>query len=195
MNNQTNIEKLITSSKKVFTTDDLAVLWQISERSKLLSLIKYYLRQRRLKHIYKGVYAYGDYTPLEVAQKLVPLSYISLYTTAQIHGLTFQHYSTIFCVSLKSKKYEIGLQKYEYHKVKELIFYNPIGLISGGAYTYASKERTICDLLYVYPQFAFDNLRGVNTSLLQQISLIYDNKKLQKRVNAVIAEINNIERA
>src|SRR6266496_5713016 len=96
MKNQTNIEKLITSGKRVFTTDDLAVIWQISDRKKLIARIKYYLRQQRLLHIHKGVYAYGDYTPLDVAQKLVPLSYLSLYTAAQMHGLTFQYYSTVF---------------------------------------------------------------------------------------------------
>lgn len=51
MNNQTNIEKLITSGKKVFTTDDLAVIWQISDRDKLIQRIKYYLRNHRLIHI------------------------------------------------------------------------------------------------------------------------------------------------
>ncbi len=76
----TNIEKLVTSGKKVFTIEDLAVMWQISERRRLIERIKYYLREKRLIHISKGVYAYGtDYTPMDIAQKLVPLSYISFY--------------------------------------------------------------------------------------------------------------------
>ena len=41
MRNQTNIEKLITSGKKVFTTDDLAVIWEISDRKKLIGRIKH----------------------------------------------------------------------------------------------------------------------------------------------------------
>ena len=53
MNNQTNMEKLITSNKKVFTIDDLAVIWEISDRKRLTGRIKYYLKQRRLIHIYK----------------------------------------------------------------------------------------------------------------------------------------------
>ncbi len=190
MNNQTNIEKLITSGKKVFTTDDLAVIWQVSDRNKLIQRIKYYLRNHRLIHIYKGIYAYGEFTNLEVAQKLVPLSYVSLYTTAQIYGLTFQFYSTIFCLSLKSKKYEIDGQKYEYHKVKESIFYNDIGLIKQNGLTIASKERTICDLLYVYPNFAFDNLSGVNVLELSAIASLYSNKRLKKDLASLIEVIH-----
>lgn len=190
MKNQTNIEKLITSGKKVFTTDDLAVVWQIDDRKKLKERIKYYLRKERLAHLHKGVYAYGEFTPMDVAQKLVPLSYISLYTTAQMHGLTFQYYSTIFCMSLKSKKFDLDGQKYEYHKVKETVFYNALGQVNEGRYTIANKERTICDLLYVYPGFSFDNLKGVDVELLRKIARIYENKRLQKEVDHLI---NGIE--
>ena len=180
MKNQTNIEKLITSGKRVFTTGDLAVLWEINDRRKLIERIKHYLRNGRLTHVYKGVYAYGNFSSLEVAQKLVPLSYISLYTAAQMHGLTFQNYSTVFCISLKSKRYSLGEQAYEYHRVKETIFYNTLGLEKGSGYLVAGKERTICDLMYVYPRFAFDNLKQVDISLLKQISLIYNNKRLER---------------
>lgn len=189
MNNQTSIEKLITSGKSVFTTSDLAVIWQISDRKKLTSRIKYYLKFNRLEHIHKGVYAYGEYTQLDIAQKLVPLSYISLYTTAQMHGLTFQHYSTIYCVSMASKKYNIGTQKYEYHKVKESIFYSDIGLINNGRYTYANKERTICDLLYVYPRIAIDNIQDIDSNLLRRISQTYNNKRLQRDINLIVKQI------
>lgn len=191
MNNQTSIEKLITSTKKVFTTDDLAVIWQISDRKKLIARIKYYLRQHRLVRIHKGLYAYEEYTPIDVAQKLVPMSYLSLYTTSQMHGLTFQYYSTIFCVSLKSKKYDIDGQRYEYRKVKEAIFYNDLGLIKDNGRTSANKERTICDLLYVFPGFAFDNLKGVDPAMLRKISYIYDNKRLQKEVANLIKVIED----
>jgi hypothetical protein len=193
MDNQTNIEKLISGGKKVFTTDDLAIIWGVSDRKKLIGRIKYYLRQRRLIHIYKGLYAYGEYTPLDIAQKLVPMSYLSLYTTSQIHGLTFQYYSTIFCISLKSKKYNVDGQKYEYRKVKDAIFYNDLGLMQEDGHTIANKERTICDLLYVFPGFAFDNLKSVDTEILHKIATIYDNKRLQKDVSEIIKIIESNE--
>ena len=96
MNNQNSIEKLFKSGKTIFTTSDLALIWNIANRERLNSRIKYYLRNNRLIHIYKGIYAYGEYTPLDIAQKLIPLSYLSLFTTSQMHGLTFQYYETVF---------------------------------------------------------------------------------------------------
>ena len=134
-------------------------MWQMYDRKKLVRLITYYMSKGRLKSIHKGVYAYdNNYESLDVAQKLIPLSYISLYTTSQMHGLTFQYYSSIYCISLKSRSYKLGNQGYFYHKVKETIFYNPSGLINNGRYIFADRERTICDMLYVFPSIGFDNL-------------------------------------
>jgi predicted transcriptional regulator of viral defense system len=191
MENQiTNIERLATSGKRVFTIEDLAVLWQIPERRRLIERIKYYLRENRLIHIAKGVYAYGeDYTPQDIAQKLVPLSYISLYTTSQMHGLTFQFYKTVYSIALKSKKYTTNNQSYIYHKVKEPIFYSQLGLVNNGRYFAADRERTICDCLYVFHNFSFDNLRNIDTEKLLAISKIYNNKRLEKDISKLIKDI------
>jgi predicted transcriptional regulator of viral defense system len=190
INQITNIERLALSGKKVFTTQDLAVIWQISERRRLIELIKYYLRKKRLLHLHKGVYAYGkDYTPLDIAQKLVPLSYISLYTTSQLHGLTFQYYETIYTISLKSRKYKIEERDYMYHRVKESIFYNQLGIVQTERYTMADKERTITDCLYVFPNFAFDNVRGIDKEKLLELSKIYKNSRLERRVLELIKMI------
>ena len=175
MNNNIGLmEKLILSGKKVFTIEDLAVIWEIPEKNRLKERIKYYLKNKRIKSIFKGIYVYDtNYTLEDIAQKLVPLSYISLYTASQIYGLTFQYYSTIFSISIKNKKYEIGENKYIYHKVKESIFYNSLGLINNGRYTIANKERTISDMLYLYPGASFDNLREIDTFKLKELSYIY----------------------
>lgn len=187
LNNITKLEKLALSGKKAFTTEDLAVIWQIPQRRRLIEMIKYYLREKKLVSVYKGVYTYGeDYIPLDIAQKLVPMSYISLYTTSQMHGLTFQYYKTIYAVSLKSKKYKIGSQEYIYHKVKESVFYNSLGLIQNGRYLTADKERTITDCLYVFPGFAFDNLQNIDTEKLLTLSKIYNNKRLEKEVKKLV---------
>lgn len=186
-NKVSNVEKLALSRKKVFTTEDLAVIWQIPERRRLVELIKYYLRKKRLISIYKGVYAYGeDFTSLDIAQKLIPMSYLSLYTTSQMHGLIFQYYKAAYAISLKSKKYKIGEQSYIYHRIKESIFYNQLGLVNNGRYISADRERTITDCLYVFPGFAFDNLHGIDIEKLSILSKIYNNKRLEKEINQLI---------
>ncbi len=192
MNNQiTNIERLALSEKKVFTIEDLAVLWQIFDRRRLIERIKYYIRSKRLIHIYKGVYAFGEgYTSLDIAQKLVPLSYISLYTTSQMHGLTFQYDSTTYGIALQSKKYTINEQNYVYHRVKEPVFYNPLGLVNNGRYIIADKERTICDCLYVFPHFAFDTIGTIDKEKLQSLATMYQNIRLEKEVGKMLENLD-----
>lgn len=190
-NNITKIESLALTGKKVFTIEDLAVIWQIPERRKLIELVKYYTREKRLTRIHKGVYAYGTgYTPLDIAQKLSPLSYVSLYTASQIHGLTFQDYNSVFCISLKNKKYKIGNQSFVYHRIKESVFYNQSGLINNGRYFMADIERTVCDCLYLFPGFSFDNLKNVDKKKLQDLSGIYNNSRLGKDIANLIAMID-----
>jgi predicted transcriptional regulator of viral defense system len=189
MNNQSNIEKLLTSSKSVVTVDDLAVIWQAQDRRKLHELIKHYLRSNKLVRLHKGVYVYGSYTILDLAQKLVPLSYISLHTASQMHGLTFQNYTTVFCMSLVSKKMQVGEQKFEYHKLKQVAFYCPFGLIQRGQYLLAGPERTVCDMLYVYPGIAFDNLPNLDESLLNRIAWAYSCKRLARDVRHIVMHL------
>jgi predicted transcriptional regulator of viral defense system len=191
MNNQSNIETLIYSNKHVVTIDDLALLWQVGDRLRLFELIKYYVRSGKLTRVHKGIYAYGQYSPLDLAQKLVPMSYVSLYTTAQMHGLIFQNYQTVFCMSSISKSLEINNQKYEYHKLKQEVFYGPLGIENSGQYSYANKERTICDMLYVYPNICFDNLGGIDAAALKEIASIYNNKRLSRDITRLIKSIKD----
>lgn len=190
MKKTSNIEKLALSKKKVFTTNDLAVIWEITERRRLIELIKYYMRQQRITHLRKGVYAYGtDYTSFEVAQKLQPMSYLSLYTTSQMHGLTFQYYETVYSLALKNRQYQVNSQNYIYHQIKARVFFNSNGLINNGSYTYADKERTVIDCLYVFPSFYFDNLNQINKQKLLALVKIYNNRRLEKAVNSLVKEI------
>ena len=77
--------------------------------------------------------------------------------------------------------------------MKDAIFYNDLGLMQEEGHTIANKERTICDLLYVFPGFAFDNLKSVDIEMLHKIATIYDNKRLQKDVSKIIKIIESNE--
>jgi hypothetical protein len=71
------------------------------------------------------------------------------------------------------------------------VFYNPIGLMSNGKYTIANKERTLCDLLYVYPGISFDNLNNIDVDMLHIIANIYGNKRLVKEAGIFIKAIES----
>jgi hypothetical protein len=42
----------------------------------------------------------------------------------------------------------------------------------------ASKERAICDVLYLFADYYFDYLEDVDTDKLLEIAQIYNNKRL-----------------
>ncbi len=192
MKHNTRIEKLISSGKNVFSINDIAVIWEITDRRKLIEIIKHYIRNKRLFSAHKGIYTYDEkYDTYDLAQKLVPLSYISLYTALQNHGICFQHYSSIFCVAMKSRIYEINNQTYIYKQIKGSILFNSVGLINNGKYTIADKERTICDSIYFFPGIYFDNLRNIDTEKLKNISNIYSNLRVEKEVKKLMDIINN----
>ena len=182
----TKMEKLLCLDFKVFTVQDLMTVWGISEKEKLWSLIRYYLRVGKLKKVYKGVYGVGEYDELSLAQKLLKPSYISFYTALAFHGIIFQYYASVHSMSLVSKKIKIDDKEFVYHKLKENVFYNSLGIENKKGYTLAGPERAVADSLYLVPALSFDNLGKVNKQKLREISKIYNNKALKKRVSLLI---------
>ncbi|KUK79862.1 MAG: hypothetical protein XD95_0076 [Microgenomates bacterium 39_7] len=186
----TKIEKLLTSEQRVFTVDDLAVLWNMPDRKKLWESIKYYLRSERLKKIYSGVYVLADreYDQLELAVNLFTPAYISFHTALAIHGVNFQYYSEVHAMALASKKIQFNGQSFVYHQLKDEIFFNELGIEQKTAYKIASIERAVCDTLYLMPSMTFDVLDGVNPNKLQQVAQIYDNKSLIKKAQKLLRD-------
>lgn len=179
------IEMLIASKQSVFTAQDLRIAWQISDKRKLFEVIKYYLRSKRLQSIYKGLYVLPEVrmpTPNEIAQKLVPFSYISLSTALAFHGINFQYDSAIHSVSLASRQYAINGQIYVYHKIKDAVFFDQTGQENMVTHKMASPERAVCDTLYFFADWSFDNLDKIDKDKLLKLSAIYHNKKLEQRI-------------
>lgn len=189
----TKIERLIASGQSVFNTQDLAVLWAIPHRRRLLEDIKYYLRASRLVRLHRGIYTLPDvaskYPVFELSQKLVPMSYISLSTALSVHGISFQYDETVHAVALFSKKYIVSGRKIQYHQVKEVIFFEQTGLLKKDKYVLASPERAVCDTLYFFPNYGIDNLRGLDRDRLVLILPIYKNRRLEKHILGLIKKM------
>ena len=184
MTKMTKIENLILSGKNIFSLQDLAVQWNIVEHRKLVELVKYYLRQKRILPIKKGLYSINkSYSDLELAQKLVPISYVSYHTALSFYGVNFQFHSEIHSCSLKSKTIQIGEKKFVYHKIPDQVFYSGVGLVQENNFTIANLERTICDSLLINKNIGFDHLDNINAEKLIEISKIYKNKRLENSLN------------
>jgi len=184
------------TNKKIFSTQDLGVIWEETNRRKLLEGIKYYLRTNQIYQISRGIYSLEKYSSkdieenielsFKIAQKISPNSYISLYTAMKYHGLIFQYYNDIYSIGKRNIKREIFNVEFIYKIMKDDIFRNTVGIKDRAGYRIASKERSFCDSLYLFPNIGVDNIDILDKERVWEISEIYENKSLNKRIKLLL---------
>ena len=178
------ITKLYQSSKTIFTTKDLALLWEEIDPTNLKSKISYYSKQGALIRLTRGVFAKDkNYNSKELATSIYTPSYISFETVLREAGVVFQHYDTIFAAGPWSLTKRIGAHIFTFRKLKDSVLFNPIGIINENNYNIATPERAFLDMLYLFPHYYFDNLKSINWEQCGKLVKIYDNQQLVKRVN------------
>jgi predicted transcriptional regulator of viral defense system len=186
------ILQLNKTNKEIFSTQDLAVIWEEQDKRKLYETIKYYLRTNQLQQITRGIYSIEKLDEkdtsliFKISQKISPNSYISLYTALKYHGLIFQYYENIYSIGERNMEREVFNKKFIYKTMKDDIFRNEKGIISKNGYRIASKERALCDTLYLIPNVGIDNTESLDKKKVEEISRIYENKSLDKRLKLVL---------
>ena len=183
------IAKLIKQGRTVFSIDDLAMIWQISDRRQLVETIKYYLRSGQLKSVYRGVYALdSSYSPLEAAQKIFPPCYISYHTALAMHGINFQYYETIHCMASKTKNVQLNERKIIFHQLKENLLLQDRGIIRQDNYHVATPERAVIDALYLDPHTIFDNLASIDPDQLVSIAKLYGKNSIIQKIHTMLED-------
>lgn len=181
----THLIDVIRSPQSVFTTDDLALIWQETKRSLVQDRARYYLKTEQLYQIRKGFYAKdANYNKFEFAIKLYSPAYISLETVLAKEGIINQFYETIFTISYLSREINIDSQNYCFKKIKDTVLSNTLGIEFKENYWVASKERAFLDALYLYKEYHFDNLLGIDWDFCFELVEIYRNKELTKRLKS-----------
>lgn len=152
---------LLKENRQIFSTRDLALLWQISNDNTLYTTVKRYLQKGILVPIQKGLYAT---VPLE---KIDPIflgtsflktyCYLTCEYVLSLNGLIFQPLDQITFVSTVSKKFKIAGHSYFSRKMADRYLFNETGLITKNGLKIASSERAAADMLYFRPGFHFDN--------------------------------------
>ena len=108
------------------------------------------MQQNLLRKIADGIYGFIQYDTMELAASLRKKSYISLETVLQLSGIIFQDYpNTITLVSDNTLEREMDGKQMQFFKIKDAILLNPLGIDYSGKYLIASKERAICDRIYL----------------------------------------------
>ncbi len=137
-------------------------------------------------NITKWIYAFKKYEKYELATKLKKSSYISFETVLKKEWIIFQDYGNqIFLASDNTITKAIGWVEYIYLKIKNDILFNPLGITNKWGYMIASRERAICDRLYLSQDYYLDSLDGVDLERLADISQIY-NKRVANTVQKLI---------
>lgn len=177
------IAKLYKSPKTILSSQDLALIWQENDKESLYAKTAYYVKQKSLIRLTRGVFAKNkNYNPKELATRIYAPSYISFETVLREAGLIFQHYDTIFVASKWPKTMIIDNRAFTFRKLKNSILFNSTGVISKDNYSIATTERAFLDMIYLFPNYYFDNLGSVNWDKCESLVKIYNNEALVKRL-------------
>ena len=181
-----NYSKILDSGKTIFTKKDLENILDLNTK---MALDKFLYREKNkwfLKNIFYWIYALKNYDILELAGKIRKKSYISLETVLKKNGVIFQYYYDIFIVSDDSLEKKVWDINFNFSKIKDNILLNQLGLEHKKRYTIASVERAICDRIYLSKNYYFDDLSDIDFEKLEEISKIYNNKRVILEVNKLM---------
>ena len=180
---------ILKSNKTVFTFKDIALLWRETASPATRVRINYYVNKGDLIKLRKGIYAKSkDYNRLELATRIFTPAYVSFETVLAKEGLIFQFYEKIYVASYVTREITVDGQIYVLRKIKNSVLTNPLGVKHSEETSIADKERAFLDTLYVNADYHFDNLSGVDWEKVFEILPIYENKRMEKRVNRLHQE-------
>jgi len=155
------INKLLQQENKLFHTQDLALLWEITNRNTLYTQIKRYVKAGVLHRIHKGFYAtvpIDKIDPIYLGIRYVhDYAYLSGEYVLAKHGIIFQYSDYITLISSVSTKFTIDNNQYWVRRLKPEFLYKTIGLVKQQSYYEATVERALADLTHYLPKKQFDN--------------------------------------
>lgn len=176
------IFSIYQSNRTVFRLNEIAMLASETDFKSLNQKLNYYVRTGKLQNPRKGIYAKPGYNHEELACSVYTPSYISLEYVLQKSGVIFQYDSRITVISYLSRSIEIEGQVYHFRKLNERLLVNTSGIERKRNHVnIATSERAFLDLLYLDPNFHFDNLNPLNKEKVSELLSVYQSKALTDR--------------
>ena len=180
------LEVLLRSSKTIFSTKDVALLWGETKETTITSRLNKYVKAGKLVRVRRGLYAKDkSYNRLEFATRIYTPAYVSLETVLKKEGMIFQYYETIFVISYLTREIICDSQKYSFKKIKDPTLSNSAGIEHKEGYAIASLERAFLDTMYINKDYYFDNLLPLNWDKVFEILPIYNNQRMLKKVKKI----------
>jgi hypothetical protein len=167
------INELIKLDRKIFHSNDLALLWGITKKNTLYTTIKRDVQKGVLLPVYKGLYSTVpllQLNPLELGKAIIhKYTYLSTESVlAQAGVISHTTYVYTF-VSNQSKKVSVGTLSFLFRQLKEEYLYNPAGIINQNGVFIASTERAAADILYFNPKYHIDIPESIDWKIVKSI--------------------------
>lgn len=198
MNKQDLILNIYSSPETVFTMPQLEQMMHGVSPMGLRDSLRYFARVGKLIRVRHGIYAKPNYNPLELANKIYSPSYVSLETILLREGITFQLYvTTFFLPSYLTREVKVGEYTFQYRQMKDPILTNNTGIVRKVGYFEATKERAFLDAVYIYKNYHFDNLGGLDWKKIHEMVGIYHSQTMKVRVESYYKDYKedwNVER-
>lgn len=169
------INELVKQDRKIYHSNDLAILWGIANKNTLYTTIKRYVKKGILVPIYKGLYStvpLQQLDPLELGKAIIHrYTYLSTESVLAQAGIILQATYAYTFVSSLSKRVTVGSMTFLFRQLKDEYLYHPAGILNENGIFVASTERAVADMLYYNPRYHFDIPESIDfekVKLLQQ---------------------------
>ncbi len=167
------INKLIKLDRKLYHTNDLAVLWDISNKNTLYTTIKRYVKNGILIPIFKGLYStvpIQQLDPIELGKAIIHrYTYLSTESVLAQEGVITQITYAYTFVSGLHKKVIVQGMSFLFRKLKDEYLYHPAGIVNQNGSYIATTERAAADMLYFNPSYHFDLRENIDFEKVKHI--------------------------
>jgi len=167
------LNKLLKLDRKIYHTNDLGILWDITNKNTLYTTIKRYVQKGILIPIYKGLYTtvpLSNLHPFDLGRAIIHrYAYVSTESVLSEHGVISQATYAHTFVSDIAKKITVGTVSFLFRKVKSEFLNNPIGITNQDGRFIASLERATADMLYFDPTYHIDLRDRIDWKKVKQI--------------------------
>lgn len=167
------IDKLLKADRRLWHTQDLAVLWGVTNRNTLYTAIKRYVAKGILFPIHKGLYSTlptSDLDPVEVGLAIWHrYAYVSCETILARCGLISQAVYPVTLVSSQPGKFAVSQHQFLVRQMTAKYLFQTAGIGPKGYVFEADCDRAVADMLYFDPQYHFDNSSQIDWDRVKQI--------------------------
>ena len=167
------LNELIKLDRKIYHSNDLALLWDITNKNTLYTTIKRDVQKGVLLPIYKGLYStvpLSQLDPLELGKAIIHrYTYLSTESVLAQAGVIAQATYVYTFVSNQTKKVSVGTLSFLFRQLKEEYLNNPTGILNQNGVFVASTERAIADMLYFNPKYQFDIPESIDFKKVKSI--------------------------